>query len=102
MSYGDTSYYYAYRISCVKKNSDNNEVILHVYDVSSLKHTKHSIKFSIFWETDSPEILLEELKNDANIVITNPIEFINLIKIFHKANPRIDAIQNSDSSSVVS
>ena len=86
----------------MKKNIDNNEVILHVYDVSNLNHKKQCIKFPIYWDKDTPEKLLEELKSDADIIITNPAEFIKLISIFHKPNPRITAIQNSDISSSVS
>ena len=102
MSYGNTSYFYAHRISCLNKNIDNNEVILHVYDVSKLKRKNRCIKFTIYWKKDTPEKLLEELKRDAGIIITNPTEFIKLISIFHKPKPQITTVQDIDVSSSVS
>ena len=82
----------AQRITLLKKDSDYNYVQLSIRE--AVTNTRYGLRFNIYWNKDSPEKLIHELKTDAKIIITNTEECNKLLNIYHKYNPRISYMSN--------
>ena len=79
----------AIRITLISTSSDRNVVKLTLHNLDH-KKTFH-MKFHINPDTDTPESIIDEMKKDALITISNPIECAKLLTIYHSKNPRTDS-----------
>jgi len=70
----------AIRISKVSRSQDMDKVALTLQNVEH--KTIFKLKFFINKDKDSSQSLIDEMKNDALIIISNPIECTKLLEIF--------------------
>ena len=70
----------AVRISLVSRSKDKVQVALSLQNVEKKNFFK--LKFNINKLEDTPQSLIDEMKNDAFITISNPIECAKLLTIF--------------------
>jgi hypothetical protein len=75
----------AIRISLIATYPDKNYVSLSLHNLEHKKYFK--LRFYIHSETDTPESIIDEMKKDALITISNPIECAKLLTIYHCKNP---------------
>lgn len=76
----------ATRINLVSKLPDTNLVCLYLHNVEYKK--TFVLKFHINPNKDTPESIIDEMKKDAFITISNPTECAKLLAIFHTKQPK--------------
>ena len=85
--------YFAYKIELINNSKYYNYTKLYLINLK--KNKSISVNFPIYFNTDSTEGILNELKNEAKINIYNIKECTDLIKIFFNAKPRIYSCKNT-------
>lgn len=76
----------AIRITLVNSLEDKNYVCLYLRNVEHNHIFK--LRFYINLDKDSPESIIDEIKKDAFITISNPVECAKLLAIFHTKQPK--------------
>ena len=86
MSSNTTGVCKATRIVLIANLPDKNYVRLYLHNVVHKK--SFQLKFYINHDKDTPESIINEMKKDAHISISNPIECAKLLSIFHAKHPK--------------
>ena len=79
-------------IECVSKKENSNKIKI---ELLNNKNKKIEIYFELFWNKDTPEGIIQELIDDANIEINNKDDFINFLTILNKKDSRIMKIKST-------
>lgn len=75
-----TDLYKALNISLVNKEIDYNYVIMTFQHVESNK--KLQLRFKLYPDQDTPEKIIDELRKDCFITLSNPEECSKLLNIY--------------------
>lgn len=78
-------------IECISKKENSNKIKI---ELLNDKNKKIEIYFEFFCNKDTPEGVIKELIDDANIEINNKHDFINFLTIVNKKNSRIMKIKS--------
>ncbi len=76
----------AIRISLVSRLKDKVQVVLTLQNVE--KKNLFKLKFYINPDNDTPESIIDEMKTDAHISISNPVQCAKLLSIFNAKHPK--------------
>lgn len=82
-------YFHITGIKCIYKNKDYNTLEMNlINDVNN----NILISFDYYWNNDSFEEIINDLKIEEQIIIINPKDLKYYLNIFSKYYPRIDSI----------
>jgi hypothetical protein len=70
----------ALRISLIHTTPDYNYVCLHLINVTTC--IKFGLKFKLFINVDTPDVIIQEMRRDVDIVLTNHDKCKKLLDIY--------------------